>query len=621
MKRRNGTYKMCEEQYAQYLDFYRRIGYNESQVKKLAENCFGFKVAVDKKKPYSLNWSFYAEYEPDEPEIRSGGFLSGTKKITGLPQGDEDDEFCEAPMGRAAAGSAMPTNYAKSLTIDFDTAAPVAASSSIAENSFCDLECLFKPRGSAPTVPASYEPEEFCSAETKNPRENETHSPMDTPQVIFSANVNTGSWSYLRNKISVQDEIDKSFVRIEEILNSYPYKLNLPEDGDLFKISTEYSKCPWNKDDDLLMVEMKAKKADTSVKQNLVLLIDVSGSMEDNWILVQMSASSIISKLKSGDTLSIISYSDGTKTVVKQIDCGDKEHCIDALMKVEGTGGYTAGSEGLENAYSYLSETYDKNANNRIFIFTDGDFNFGISSEGGLSDFIYKKRETGIYLSIVGYGFDNFKDNKMEALAQNGNGNYTFVSNPADILDNLNDKLISNLITVAKDVKISVELNPAYVSEYRLIGYDARQLTQKEFNDTEKAADGIGSEHNVVALISLKRGEAKQQYSSRYVTAKAEENKDEFAFIEVHYKSPDGTDLVYTKTVTVDEIENSKKTNISVASMLATFGLLVKESEYKGDASLDMLAGMIAEFDENGKESEKDPYGHFSIIRKYLYKR
>lgn len=611
MPKEGYVYKMSKEQFADLCSFYRKLGYSEEQIKLLSENCFGFKVKQDKSKEYSHNWTFCKEYEPDETYPKKGRFLSSSKKITGLPSDSNGlaEEEIDALLSTSMSGEkSAPNNFAKFIVLHEDS-------------SYSELESLFSTRRSVPTALASAAPEEFCSAETKNPRENEVHSPMDTPQAIFSANVNTGSWSYLRNMISDQDEIDKSFVRIEEILNSYPYKLNLPDNGDLFKISTEYSKCPWNKDEDLLMVEMKAKKADTSVKQNLVFLIDVSGSMTNNWILVQMSAASIMSKLKAGDTLSIISYSDGTKTVVKQIDCGDKDHCIDALMKVEGTGGCTAGSEGLENAYSYLSETYDKNANNRIFIFTDGDFNFGITSEGGLSDYIYKKRETGIYLSIVGYGFNNFKDNKMEALAQNGNGNYTFVSNPADILDNLNDKLISNLITVAKDVKISVELNPAYVSEYRLIGYDARQLTQKEFNDTEKAADGIGSEHNVVALISLKRGEAKQQYSSRYVTAKAEENKDEFAFLEVHYKSPDGTDLVYTKTVTVDEIENSKKTNISVASMLATFGLLVKESEYKGDASLDMLAGMIAEFDENGKDSEMDPYGHFSIIRKYLYKR
>ena len=598
-------YKLNPEQFTELCEFYRKLGYNEAQVKKLSENCFGISVAPDKKERYSHGWTFYCKYEQEKG---ASGFLGSSKKTNG-----------------------MPVNFAKSLTIDDGieemirpkstprrmSAPGVAIASSSGSASFCDLESIFHAGSASAPAPA----EEFNSAETKNPRENETHSPMDSPAAIFSANVNTGSWSYLRNKISDQDKIDKSFVRIEEILNSYPYKLDPPDNDDLFRITTEYSGCPWNKNEDLLLVEMKAKKADTSIKQNLVFLIDVSGSMEDNWILVQMSAAAIMSRLKAGDTLSIISYSNETQTVVKQIDCGDKDKCVDALLAVEGIGGGTYGSEGLENAYSYLSETYDKDANNRVFIFTDGDFNFGITSEGGLSDFIYKKRETGIYLSIVGYGFDNFKDNKMEALAQNGNGNYTFVSNPADILDNLNDKLISNLITVAKDVKISVELNPAYVSEYRLIGYDARQLTQKEFNDTEKAVDGIGSEHNVVALISLKRGEAKQQYSSRYVTAKAEENKDEFAFIEVHYKSPEGTDLVYTKTVTVDEIDNSQKTNIPIASMLATFGLLVKESEYKGDASLDMLAGMIAEFDKNGKESEMDPYGHFSIIRKYLYKR
>ncbi|MBQ9384086.1 MAG: von Willebrand factor type A domain-containing protein [Ruminiclostridium sp.] len=596
MFNKGSTFKMSEKQFAELRDFYGKLGYSDKQVKLLSENCFGFKVAADKSREYSPNWTFYPERELKEPSF---------------------PERMMSAMGGAVGGAVsrvMPRGMAKSAAKNGGAYRGAVMASADVEDGLCEDVAV---AGAA----APAEPDEFSSAETKNPRENEPHSPMDTPQAIFSANVNSGSWSYLRNKISGQDRIDKSFVRIEEILNSYPYKLDPPDNGDLFRITAEYSDCPWNKDEDLLLVEMKAKKADASVKQNLVLLIDVSGSMTDNWVLVQMSAAAIMSNLKSGDTLSIISYSDNTQTVIKQVDCGDKDKCVDALLKVDGIGGCTRGSEGLENAYGYLAETYDKVANNRVFIFTDGDFNFGITSEGGLSEFIYRKRETGIYLSIVGYGFDNFKDNKMEALAQNGNGNYTFVSNPADILDNLNDKLISNLITVAKDVKISVELNPAYVSEYRLIGYDARQLTQKEFNDTEKAADGIGSEHNVVALIALKRGEAQRRYSTRYVTAKAEENKDEFAFIEVHYKSPDGTDLVYTKAITVEDIEHSAKDNIPAASMLAMFGLLVKESPYKGDASLDLLAGMIAELDKNSEISSKEPYGHFGIIRKYLFKR
>ncbi len=583
---RRGAFGMNEKQFAQLCGFYSTLGYSSEQIRRLSENCFGYIVKVDDNIGYSADWTFYPQYEP-----------SGFMQAGGMSGGMAGNAFmggammAQPMMAQPMMGMAMAAPMGKGM------AAPMP---------------MMKSLENAP-------PPEFSTAETKNPTENEPQSPMDSPAAIFSANVNTGSWSYLRNMLSCRRGIDKSFIRIEEILNSYPYKLDPPENDDLFRVSTEYAPCPWDKEKDLLLVEMKAKKADTSVRQNLVFLIDVSGSMTDNWVIVQMSAAAIMSKLKAGDTLSIISYSDDTRTVVKQIDCGDRDKCVDALLEVDGIGGCTNGSDGLENAYRYLAETYDKDANNRVFIFTDGDFNFGVTSEGGLTDFIRKKRETGIYLSIVGYGRQNFKDNKMEALAMNGNGNYTFVANPADILDNLWNKLVSNLITVAKDVKISVELNPAYVSEYRLIGYDARRLTQKEFNDTEKAVDGIGSEHNVVALISLKRGEAKQQYSSRYVTAAAADNKDEFAFIEVHYKSPEGEDLVYTKAVTVAEIENSGKTNIGTASILAVFGLLVKDSVYKADASRELLERLLDEAGTNGEAEE--PYGHFDIIRKYLKKR
>ena len=598
----NNQYHMNREQFAQLLAFYKKLGYNEAQAKRLSENCFGDQVVCDDNAPYEPGWTFMAS-----PPYRSYPSPPGATG-TGAP----GRTYAAAAMSRSMPPLGASGMTGGAISMGMTGMAGLMGAMPFAQAQAAPMAAPSAPPPGGPAGPV------FNAAETKNPRENEAHSPLDTSQAIFSANVNTGSWSYLRNMIRMKRPIDSSFVRIEEILNSYPYRLDPPVGGDLFAVSTEYASCPWNREEDLMLVEMKAKKANTDVRQNLVLLIDVSGSMWNQWVLVQMSAAAIMSKLKKGDTLSIISYSDVTKTVARQIDCGDTDACVDALLAVEGTSGGTHGSEGLENAYNYLRETYDADANNRIFIFTDGDFNFGVTSEGGLADFIYQKRKTGIYLSIVGYGQGNFKDNKMEALAMNGNGNYTFVANPEDILDNLWDKLVSNLITVAKDVKISVEFNPAYVSEYRLIGYDARQLTQQEFHDTEKAADGIGSEHNVAALISLKRGTAEQRFSSRYVNAQAAENKDEFAFIEVHYKSPAGENLTYTKTVTLAELEGGKTDNIKVASLLAVFGLLVKRSAYQGDASPEMLTKLLDELDENERLSEAEPYGHFGIIRKYL---
>ncbi len=595
-------YLINTRQFKEMKKFYEKLGYSDKQVKKLCAECFGAEIRVSDSERYSENWTFMRriEYKPRPFERMNkaaaggrGAVMSGNFELEDGECGIEPLEMCGMPMPMM---SAMPMAAAMSMG-----AAPAGM------------------MGMA-GIPASAEPAEFNTAETHVAPENEAHSPLDNPQLIFSANVNTASWSYLRNMISRKDRIDKSFVRIEEIINSYPYKLKKPKDGELFSISAEKAKCPWNDEAELMFVGFKGKKADKKVRHNLSLLVDVSGSMEDEWILVQMSIAAIVSKLKKGDYISIIAYSDNTVTVEKQLDCGDLDKCVKAILSIDGIGGCTNGSEGLNNAYEYLKDNFGEDANNRVFIFTDGDFNFGITNEGGLKDFIYEKRKTGIYLSIVGYGQNNFKDNKMEALAQNGNGNYTFVANPNDILDNLWEKLSSNLVTVAKDVKISVELNPEYVSKYRLIGYDARILTQKEFHDTEKATDGIGSEHNVVALIELKPGEAKQVYSTRYVSTKAYENKDEFAFVEVHYKSPDDENLVMTKAITVDEINSAEPKNIHLAAMLAGFGLLVKDSDYKEDMNIDKLADMLKRFEDDKEIDTEEKYSHFDIIRRYIHK-
>ena len=583
-------YEMSEQQFKEMEEFYTKLGFNEDQVKKLTKSCFGSEIRTSKNASYSYDWSFYRHREmPPEPR----GFKS--------------------------AGMPIMRNMMSSMPFMAGAAAPQRAFNSYAAKSCAAMEEACADACYEETLRAA-EPEEaveFNTAETRLTKENEEHSPLDKPQLIFSANVNTASWTYLRSRIARDRSVDSHFVRIEEIINSYPFELNAPKNDDMFELTTESTPCPWNDDSKLLLVGIKGKKADVNVKQNLCFLVDVSGSMESRWIIVQMSMMAVISKLKKGDFMSVISYSDKTTTVAQQLECSDMDKCIDAVMAIEGIGGCTYGSKGLENAYSYLEEKFDKNANNRVFIFTDGDFNFGVTSEGNLKDLIYKKRSTGIYLSVVGYGENNFKDDKMETLAQNGNGNYTFVSNPYDIIDNLWERLISNLVAVAKDVKISVELNPDFVSEYRLIGYDSRILSHKDFDNTEKAVDAIGSEHNVAALIEYKEGKAAQKYSGRYVTAKSSSNSDEFAFIEIRYKNPEGENLTCKKALTLNDISSDRADNAEIAAIIAAFGLLVKNSEYKGNASRSMLKELVSKY-EDTHNVNKDEYSHIGIIKKYV---
>lgn len=592
-KRYSWFYEMNDKQFKEMESFYRALGYNEKQTWRLCRECFGAEIRVSKSVPYYPSWTFYHRTErygtPPEPSGVFGRMFNSMAMHMSVPQ------F----MG----GGAQP--------MMMRSAAPAGA----LEDYMCmeqECEAMAEPmEGSAPVS-------EFSTAETNAVPENEAHSPLDSPQMIFSANVNTASWTYLRSRLLCGKPVDKSFVRIEELINSYPFDLPAPEDGALFSLSAETGECPWNKDSELLFIGMKGKKVAEEMRQNLAFLVDVSGSMDDEWVLVQMSMAAIVSKLKKGDVLSVIAYSDNTVTVAENIECGDPDKVIDVILSIEGIGGCTNGSDGLENAYKYLTKNYGEDKNNRVFIFTDGDFNFGVTSEGSLKDLILKKRETGIYLSVVGYGTSNFKDNKMETLARNGNGNYTFVSNPADIVDMLWERLISSLVTVAKDVKISVELNPEFVSSYRLIGYDSRALTQQEFHDTEKAVDGIGSDHVTAALIEFKRGTAKRAFSTRYVTQSSDKNSGEFAFVEVHYKSPEGEDLVCTKAITPQELEASGGKNIPAAALIAAFGLLVKDSEYKGSADKALLKTLLSRALERSAEEAENPFGHFAVIKKYI---
>lgn len=587
--------EMCKQQYEEMFDFYLSLGYSEKQAEKLCSSCFGAEIVVPESGVYyRADWSFYRKRRQQPFREQSGFINSLFGKMSRSSAKNKNASFSRSVMVEDAC-AAMPMMEAQVM------AAPLPA--------MPELQCLREMPEEAP---------DFNTAETSNAAEIEESGPLDKPQMIFSANVNSASWSYIRDRVAQSGKIDKSFVRIEEIINSYPFKLKKPEKDDLFRISIDHGKCPWNEGSELMMVGLKAKKSPKKVRQNLAFLVDVSGSMENDWVLTQMSIAAIMSKLKTGDFISVIAYSDRTVTVAEKKKYIDPDDCIDTILSIDGIGGCTNGSEGLTNAYNYLSDNFDEEGNNRVFIFTDGDFNFGITGEANLSEFIRKKKETGIYLSIVGFGRDNFKDNKMEALARNGNGNYTFVTNPEDIRDNLWEKLVSSLVTVAKDVKISVELNPYYVKKYRLIGYDARVLTQQEFNDTEKAVDGIGSEHNVVALIEFSKGTAEKTYSTRYVKTESEGNKDEFAFIEIHYKTPDDVNSVMTYTVGVNDLNKAKGKNMPVISLLAAFGLVIKDSKYKGSADKELLRKLLADVEKDESTDTRKPYGHFEIIRKYL---
>ena len=595
-------YLISGRQAALLRDFYLGLGYNEEQTRRLCSECFGAEIMTDKnERMRSVNWT---------PPRRTKGGNSSDGGIFSRMFGGMTSAFSSkrsAGRTRAKSSAAMfddglGDGYAEARC------APMMAGAM--------APVMAEAEAGMPMPMPQAEPE-FNTAETEAPKENERTSPLDESQLIFSANVNTASWGYVSERLSTGKEVDPDFVRIEEIINSYGFELKKPEGDAPFELTVEGGKCPWNKDSELMFVGIKGKKADAGVKHNLALLVDVSGSMDDEWLLVQMSVAAIMSRLGKGDVVSVIAYSDYTVTVSEKTDCADRDKLVDIILSIDGIGGCTNGSDGLEKAYKYIRDNFAEDKNNRVFIFTDGDFNFGVTGKGALKDFIYKKRETGIYLSIVGYGMRNFKDDKMEALARNGNGNYTFISNPYAIEENLWKKLESGLITVAKDVKIMIEFNPNFVSEYRLIGYDARRLTKEEFYDTEKAVDGIGSEHEVVALAEIKRGAAARKYKSRYLDTTVKDTEGEFAFVEIHYKTPEGEDKIMTRVITPEEA-GVGGANLRKAALLGGFGLLIKDSAYKGDMDKKLLGKLYKAELEAEKTDEPKPYSHLDIISRVL---
>ena len=584
-------YLISKRQAGLMRDFYLGLGYSEEQTRRLCEKCFGAAIKTDdREENRAVNWtpSRHTQYD----SAPGGGRGIFNTMLGGIASAFSAKN--SAGSGRRMKSAAM----SDSGMADMAMAAPVMAEMP------------------APMPMLQREPE-FNTAETEAPKENEAASPMDESQLIFSANVNTASWGYITERLSRGRNVDPGFVRIEEIINSYGYALKKPDADAPFELTVEGGKCPWNKNNDLMFVGIKGKKADADIKHNIALLVDVSGSMDDEWLLAQMSIAAILSRLGEGDVVSVIAYSDKTVTVSEKTGCADRDKLVDIILSIDGIGGCTNGSDGLEKAYKYIQDNFAEDKNNRIFIFTDGDFNFGITGKGALKDFIYEKRKTGIYLSIVGYGMSNFKDDKMETLARNGNGNYTFITNPCAIEENLWKKLESGLVTVAKDVKIMIEFNPKYVSEYRLIGYDARQLTKEEFYDTEKAVDGIGSEHEVVALVELKKGMAEKKYKSRYVDTSVKDSDEEFAFVEIHYKTPGGEDKILTRVIKPGEI-GAGGSNIRKAALLGGFGLLLKDSAYKGDMNGKLLEELYsAELEAEGTDEPK-PYSHLDMISRLL---
>ena len=334
-------------------------------------------------------------------------------------------------------------------------------------------------------------------------------SVMKEPLSTFSADVDTASYSNLRRLIRdgySLEELPENAVRIEEMLNYFDYDYAEPNGNEPFGVTTQIGKCPWNEEAELVMIGLKTQDVEyeQTPPSNLVFLLDVSGSMhnEDKLPLLQESFCMLAENLTEKDRVSIVTYA-GDDTIVLDGVSGDKTKKIqEALNKLEAGGG-THGSKGIETAYALAEEHFIEGGNNRVILATDGDLNIGLTSEEELEELISEKKESGIFLSVLGFGTGNIKDSKMETLADKGNGNYAYIDCIREADKVLVEEMTATLLTICKDVKFQVEFNPSVVSGYRLIGYENRALNKEDFNDDTKDAGEIGAGHSVTVLYEV----------------------------------------------------------------------------------------------------------------------
>lgn len=437
-------------------------------------------------------------------------------------------------------------------------------------------------------------------------------STKDSPLSTFAADCDTASYSNIRSYIEEGTLPPAGAVRVEEMINYFDYDyVSDPEAGKKFAVYTEYSDCPWNKDTKLMMVGLNTAAIDMSEKKasNLVFLIDTSGSMyEENKLpLAQKAFKMLAENLDENDRISIVTYAGSDTVVLNGVAGSDAYTICEALDSLEASGS-TNGSAGLITAYEIAEQQFIKDGNNRVILATDGDLNVGLTSESDLVGLITEEKDSGIFLSVLGFGSDNLKDNKLEALADHGNGNYSYLDSVYEAKKVLVDEMGGTLYTVAKDVKLQIEFNPEQLKGYRQIGYENRALSAEDFADDTVDGGEIGAGHVVTALYEVVPVDSEfdvPEAETKYTLKKqSTDYSGELATVNIRYKEPDGDkSTLETAVIKAESGQKKMSHDLSFASAVAVYGMLLTDSAYKGTATYKMAeelaeAGITVQTDE-----------------------
>lgn len=454
----------------------------------------------------------------------------------------------------------------------------------------------------------------FGTEEYSRITENGFREVIASPMSTFAADVDAASYANARRFIMRNQMPHPDVVRTEEFVNYFDYDYPQPEGDHPLSINIEYGECPWNNDNQLVHIGLRGKEIAKSDQEasNLVFLIDVSGSMKspDKLPLLKESFKMLVDNLSPEDRIAMVVYAGNAGLVLPATDGNEKRKIIDALDELQ-AGGSTAGGEGIQLAYKVAKENFIKNGNNRVILATDGDFNVGISNTAELVRFIEKKRDDGIFLTVLGFGSGNYKDNRLQELADRGNGNHAYIDNILEAKKVLVNEITATLFTIAKDVKIQVEFNPAKVKSYRLIGYENRRLNTEDFTDDKKDAGEIGAGHTVTALyeIVLANATVARSGDNKYtqtVIKKVAFDTDEVLTVRIRYKAPDGDVSKEFSNVLDSAPQSVRETgeNFRFSAAVAEFAMLLRDSEFKANASLTSVYNLAKSAKGN------DPFGY-----------
>jgi Ca-activated chloride channel family protein len=450
--------------------------------------------------------------------------------------------------------------------------------------------------------------------------ENEFMPVKNQPLSTFSIDVDEAAYSNVRRYITEGSLPPKGAVRIEEMINYFDYEYQQPEKGIPFSVNTDVAAAPWNKSHQLVHIGLQGYDIakDNLPASNLVFLIDVSGSMQDEnkLPLVKQSLNLLTEQLRQNDHVAIVVYAGNAGLVLPSTSGADKTAIKAAINNLE-AGGSTAGGAGIELAYKTAAKHFLQEGNNRIIICTDGDFNVGASSNDDMVRLIEEKRKTGIYLTALGFGMGNYKDSKMQQIADKGNGNHAYIDNLNEAKKVLLHEFGSTLFTIAKDVKIQVEFNPAQVQSYRLMGYENRMLAKEDFNDDTKDAGEIGAGHTITALYEIIPVGVKNDFDRSVDALKYQKSEtvtnvefgDEMINVKIRYKKPDSdiSKLIAQPIKSTATVLGETSDNFRFSAAVASFGLLLRDSKFKQAANYEQvieLAKSAKGRDANGYREE-----------------